>query len=268
MIGDEFTSYKKMSDHFDGILAVRESGKAFHNADVEHILTYHPRYEKKDLVYLTNLVVVHSKEARLKKTRLYVILFNNTNGDIVMDDYVSLSLCIRNALKPVNESKIREYHTCIAFYNAIIGYPIGFSMIVYDMCIMCKQMKHAKVYSESIKFAPLLTQFLREFDIPLMDVNVIKLKSGIILADKTLTEIWNEYYIEHNERVEYICFRCYHDIELLKYEDREIASLEKENDEDEEEVEDNMIMSPHITTESPKTMTTTTSTNNRVIMLQ
>ncbi len=242
--------------YFDNILAAKGSNIKFNNSDIEYILTYHPDYENKELIYLSELVVKRYPNSNLKKTRLYTILINNEDGVVDDGDYVSLNRCIRNALKPTNEQNIRENHVGIAFYNTIRGYPIGFSMVSCDFCIKCSKLRNVKLYcGEQYRFSELLHKFLIDMKLTLFKIDINILRSGIILKDIRLADRWSTFYIKQCDKVQYICYACYqvqvdtkqHSLDkILMANEKSLAThSQEEGEEDDDDEDDYMITSPH-----------------------
>lgn len=239
--------------HFDQIIGSKEPNLVFRNADIEYILTYHPNYAEKELGFLAHLVVIFSNEARLKKTRLYVLLVSNIDGVVCAEDYVSLNRCIINAIRPAHETAIRTTHIILAFYNTIHGYPIGFSRVFSDICAICSYMSNVFIHSKNTgeTFESVVIKFLESVSIhSLMEVEIIITRAGIILKDSELIKQWMSYYKKHCQTWIYICYKCYglssNNVTVIETDYDELNEAVSDNDDDHDE--DDMITSP-LTTE-------------------
>ncbi len=244
------STIRGLIDYFDGIIACKEPNLLFRNSDIEYILTYHPNYAEKQLGFVAHMVVIFSKEARLKKTRLYVLLVNNVDGLVCAEDYVSLNRCIINAINPVGEAAIRTTHIILAFYNTVRGYPIGFGRVFPDICTVCKDIRNVFIHCQEPNetFESFVVKFLDDMTpLSLMDVEISITRAGIMLRDNELIRKWTNYYTARHETLIYICYKCYN----TSY--SAISRVIESVNEEEAEEEDPMITSPHISARSNHT---------------
>jgi hypothetical protein len=178
--------------YFDEILSYERDDTPFRNNEIEHVLFYHPAYEKYALFYLTHMTIKHIRQ----KIHLFVSTVYKRNMRI------SLSLCIRNYYRPLDKSRIHSMEIQSAFYNALSCNNIGFGRLIFSQCGKCRKLTNLCIFTS---LDALFIQFVIDNRLIIMSIESRATLHGFVIVDTVLMKKWLAFC---TNKVKIVCLSC------------------------------------------------------------